>query len=198
MATRYSDVDLMLLKRWGDVKALREAFDGLRERITETMEGVLEKVSTAVQEKGFHSDHHVKWPSFAFWKPEWENRKKEPGVYFDILDFTPVECGKDVADHPTLWCMTDTFDQLRMRESGEDFGRTLRAAMSPELLARWDHEIDLSEYPLGRSYLGVSESDRVAMMMEPEKLTTFLLACVQDAGEVISFVDETLKKMTRR
>ena len=40
MASRYTDVDLMILKRWDEVKALREAFDDLVDRMQDMIEAI--------------------------------------------------------------------------------------------------------------------------------------------------------------
>ena len=68
MASRYTDVDLMILKRWDEVKALREAFDDLVDRMQEIVEASLQKVSTAVAERGLSSEFDLKRPSIWFWK----------------------------------------------------------------------------------------------------------------------------------
>ena len=60
MASRYTDVDLMILKRWDEVKALREAFDDLLGRIEDIVEASLQKVSTAVLERGLSSEFDTK------------------------------------------------------------------------------------------------------------------------------------------
>lgn len=199
MASRYTDVDLMILKRWDEVKALREAFDDLVDRFEDVVEVSLQKVSTAVSESGLSSDFDTKRPSIWFWKREWETRKKEPGIYFQLFDFVPADYGKAVEDYPSMWFMTDEFSKLKMRESSEDFGRPVRAALSPELLTKWSHEdADLSDSPLGRECHEVSESDRVRLVAEPDALGKFIIDRVDEFMELIPAIDQALQKMTRR
>ncbi len=199
MATRYTDVDLMILKRWDEVKALREAFDDLRGRIEDVLDVALQKVSTAVSERGLSSDFDTKRPSVWFWRRDWETRKKEPGIYFQLFDFVPTDYGKAVEDFPSMRFMTDEFSKLRMRESSEDFGRALRAALSPELLKKWGHEdAHLSESPLGRECIEVSESDRVRLVAEPDALGKFIIDRVDEFMELVPAIDQALQKMTRR
>jgi hypothetical protein len=199
MASRYTDVDLMILKRWDEVKALREAFDGLVDRMQDVVEASLQKVVTAASEKGLSSDINLKRPSIWFWKREWENRKKEPGVYFELFDFAPAEYGKDVEESPSMWLMTDQFSRLRMREASEDFGRAVRSALTPELSAKWGHEdADLSDSPLGRACLEISEADRVHLVGEPEDLYKFLTERLDEFVELAPAVDQALQKLTRR
>ena len=199
MVNRYTDVDLMILKRWDEVKALREAFDDLLGRIEETVEASLQKVSTTASEREVSSAFDLKRPSIWFWKREWETRKKEPGIYIEVSDFVPVDYGKAVEDCPSMWFMTDEFSKLKMRESSEDFGRAVRAALSPELLTKWSHEdADLSDSPLGRDCTDVSESDRVRLVAEPGALGKFVIDRVDEFMELVPAIDQALQKMTRR
>lgn len=199
MASRYTDVDLMILKRWDEVNALREAFEDLLGRIEDVLEVSLQKVSTAVSERGLSSEFDTKRPSMLFWKRDWETRKKEPGIYFQVFDFVPADYGKAVEDHPSMWFTTDEFSKLKMRESSEEFGRAVRASLSPELLKKWSHEdADLSESPLGRECIEVSESDRVRLVAEPDALGKFIIDRVDEFMELIPAIDQALQKMTRR
>ena len=50
-------------------------------------------------------------------KREWENRRKEPGIYFELFDFAPTEYGKDIESHPSMWVMTDEFSRLKAAKS---------------------------------------------------------------------------------
>jgi hypothetical protein len=199
MANRYTDVDLMILKRWDEVKALRQAFNDLLERIEDFVEASLQKVTTIASERGLSSVSYPKMPTISFWKSEWVTRKKEEGIYFLVQDFVPPECGKAVKDYPSMWLMTDEFSKLKMRESSEDFGRALRAALSPELLTKWSHkDVDLSESPLGRDCTDVSESDRVLLVAEPDTLVKFIIERMDEFMELVPAIDQTLQKMTRR
>jgi hypothetical protein len=199
MASRYTDVDLMILKRWDEVKALREAFDDLVDRMQDIVEASLQKVSIALSEKGLPSYFDLKQPSIWFWKREWETRKKEPGIYLMVSDFVPADYGKAVEDFPSMRFMTDEFSKLKMRESSEEFGRAVRAALSPELLTKWSHEdADLSESPLGRECTEVSESDRVRLVADPDALGRFMIERVDEFMELVPAIDQALQKMTRR
>jgi hypothetical protein len=199
MASRYTDVDLMIFQRWDEVKALREAFDDLIDRMQDVLEGGLQKIGVVAAGRGLSSDFSLKRPSIWFWKHDWENRKKEPGVYFELFDFAPADYGKDVEEYPSMWFATDEFARLRMRESSEDFARAVKAALSPELLTKWSHEdADLSDAPLGRECHEVSESDRVRLVAEPEALGKFVMECLDDFMELAPAIDQALEKMTHR
>lgn len=199
MASRYTDVDRMILKRWDEVQALREAFDDLVDRMQDIVEASLQKVATTALERGLSSEFDLKRPSIRFRKREWETRKREPGIYFDVLDFVPADYGKAVGDHPSMWFMTGEFSKLKMRESSEDFGRAVRAALSPELLKKWsDEDADLSDSPLGRECQEVSEADRVRLVADPDELGKFIIARLDEFMELAPAIDQALQKMTRR
>jgi hypothetical protein len=199
MASRYTDVDLMILKRWDEVKALRGAFDDLVDRIQDTVEVALQNAVNVTSEKGLSSEFDLKRPSIWFWKREWANRKNEPGVYFQVLDFVPKECGKSGREHPSMWLVTDEFSNLKMRENGDDFGRAVKAALSPELLTKWNHhEAEPARSPLGLEYEAVSESDRVNLVANPDDLGKFIIERVDEFRELVPAVEQTLQKMTRK
>ncbi len=152
----------MILKRWEDVKALRDAFDDLVDRMRDIVEESLQKVSVALSERGLLSDFDPKRPSLWFWKEGWETRRKEPGIYFEVFDFVPSAYGKAVEDHPSIWLITEAFAKLKMQESSEDFGKALRSALAPEVLKKWNHpDVDLSDSPLGKDCDDVTNADRV-------------------------------------
>lgn len=200
MASRYTDVDLMILKRWDEVQALREAFNDLIGRMRDVVEVSLQKVSVAVlAERGLSSDFDIKQPSIWFWKREWETRKREEAIAIGVFFFVPTDYGKGIEEHPSIWLQTRDFSKLRMRENSEEFGRAVRTALSPELLTKWSHEeADLSESPLGRDCTDVSESDRVRLVAEPDALCKFIIDRVDESMELIPAIDQALQKMTRR
>jgi hypothetical protein len=75
MASRDTDVDLMIFRRWDEVKALREAFDDLVERMQDIVEASLQKVAVVATEKGLSSDVNLKRPSIWVWKRDWEGAR---------------------------------------------------------------------------------------------------------------------------
>ena len=116
-----------------------------------------------------------------------------------MFDFVPSDYGRDVEDCPSMWVMTDEFSRLKMRESSEEFGRALRAALSPELLTKWSHDdADVSESPLGRDCTDVSEADRVRLVGDLEALGKFIIERVDEFMELVPAIEQALLKMTRR
>jgi hypothetical protein len=199
MVTRYTDVDLMILKRWDEVNGLREAYDHLLGRIDEVVETSVQKASVAASELGWSSDYDLKRPTMWFWKREWATKKNESGVCIQLFDFVPADCGKGVEDHPSMWLITSDWSKLRMHESSEEFGRAVRASLPPELQTKWRHdESDVSESPLGRHCTDISESDRVRLVADPDALNAFIMQRIEEFTELVPAIDEALKTMTRR
>jgi len=199
MANRYTDVDLMILRRWDEVVSLRSAFDELLGRMEEIVEVSLQKVCIVVSGRKLSAEFDAKQPSIWFWKQEWQTRKKEPAMYFELLDFAPAEYGRLTYDHPSMWFMLDSFSKLKTRESSEDFGRIVRASMPHGLLKKWDHDdVDLSESPLGRECIEISESDRVHFVADPDALIKFVIERLDEFMELVPTIDQVLQRMTRR
>lgn len=132
-------------------------------------------------------------------RPNWENRRQEPGLYFMICDFVPYDCGKDAEDHPSIWLMTDQLTRLRLVGSSEDFGRALHREASPELLTRWRHvDADLNDSPFGRDCTDTSERDRVGLISDPDSLVKFIGERLDEVAALVPIVDQVLAKTGRR
>ena len=198
MANRYTDVDLMLLKRWDEVKGLREAFDELLDRMQDMIERALGKVENAAAEREFLCEFDSKQPAVYFWKKEWATRSKEACIYFHLSDFAPIEFGKVEKDHPTMWLIVEDLRRLKIRESHEDFAKVLKAGLAPELLVRWNHEDADSDSPLGKECSDVSDEDRVHLVTDSEALTKYAIDRLDEFAELVPAIDQALQKMTRR
>lgn len=198
MAVRYTDVDQMIFKRWDEVKALQGAFEELVDRMQDVVEASLQRVATDASEQGWTADCNEKRPSIWFWKREWQNKRQEPAIYFEIFDFVPEDYGKDVGACPSVWFMTDEFSRLKVRESSEEFGKALRAALSPELLKKWAHaDADISDSPVGLDLEKVTEADRLRLAADPDALSAFIKEHLAEAvSELGPAIDQALQKMT--
>lgn len=197
MAVRYTDVDVMLLNRWEEVSALREAFDELLGRMTSVVELALQRAIAHINEKGFHANADAKFPCLAFWKPEWVNRK-EDGIYGEIVGFAPGQFGKRSYPHPQTLLNVEDFGALRMVESPAQFSGALNKALNDDLRSAWSHQGDVAVTPLGREYLEVAERDRVLLMRDSMQLAAFLTARFDEFTELEPFIAEVLRRMTKR
>jgi hypothetical protein len=187
----------MLLSRWEEVSALREAFDELLTRMNSIVEVGLQRAVTYINEKGLEAYSDPKAPLLSFWKRDWVNRKDD-GIYGKIVGFTPEEFAREVFPHPTVFLVTEDFAALRMAESVEDFGKAVRASLTDDQRALWNHDVDLDVHPVGREYADVAEADRVRLVSDPEALANFLISRVDEFMALVPTIDAALGRMTRR
>ena len=199
MANRYTDVDLMLLERWDEVKGLREAFSELLDRMRDAVEHALGKVKSAALERGFSCEFDSKQPIVYFWKKEWATRSNEACIYFELSDFAPIEYGKVEGDHPAMWLIVEDLRRLKIRESHEDFAKVLKAELAPtDLLDKWKHDDADSDSPLGKECSDVSDEHRVHLVTEPEAFIKYVIERLDEFAELVPAIDQALQKMARR
>lgn len=162
------------------------------------VEETLTSLVTEFAEKGVSADYNAKQPVIWFWQPSWANRKKEAAISLDLFGFVPDEYGRDVGAHPCLWFSTDDFSTLRFRETPEDFGKALRAALPPELQMKWQHpDSDLADTPLGLELTNVTDADRLRLVADPAAMSVFIKEHATAAlAELSPTVNEVLSKMT--
>ncbi len=189
---RYTDVDRLLLERWTEVVALRSAFDGLLDRMRETIEGGGMKANRWVEERGWKMDFGAKDPYIDFYRPEWE-RRGEAALYFRIGDFAPTEYGAVDNDHPYTWLLTGDLGRLKLSEAERGaFGRELRKALGAEA-SKWDHrDCNDAAEPIGRFHEQISDLDRVRWMSHPDELTQFLTSSMEEAMALAPTIDTVL------
>lgn len=197
MAVQYTDVDLMLLKRWEEVSALREAFDDLMGRMHAVVETALQQAMTHLSEKGLVGHIDSKAPSLSFWKPHWVNRKDD-GIYGKIVGFVPDECAREVFSHPTVYLITEDFSALRMAERVEQFETEVRKALTDEQRAAWSYDVESGVNPVGREYAEVSDMDRVGLASDADALAGFLRQRIDEFVELVPGIDAALAQMTRK
>lgn len=198
MPHRYTDVDRMILGRWTEVVGLRDAFDELLGRMKDVLDETLRKVSAQASERGWVCDYDVKTPEICFWKKEWETRtSKEAQVYFHVSAFAPFEYGRSREEHPYLSLQTEGLSRLKIRDR-EAFGREVRAALSPDLRAKWEAGAgDLGEAPVGIVHRDIDEAQRVHWMAEPGQLVHFLVERLNECEELVPAVNKALAKCGR-
>jgi hypothetical protein len=197
-AVRYTDVDRLILDRWSEVVALREAFDGVLDRMRGTVEAGIVKAERWASERGYRTESDIKTPTLDVWRPDWENKRREPALWVRVGDFAPHEYGSVEQDHPWVWWFTEDLSKLKLSEVDRiAFARQLRGELG-STLSRWDHhECNESDTPLGRYCSDVSDAQRVKWMTSPEDLAAFLVAAVEDAMTLAPAVDTTLARFRK-
>jgi hypothetical protein len=76
----------------------------------------------------------------------------------------------------------------------EAFGRSVRAALPTEVLARWQADgVSLDESPLGKAHLDVTEDQRIEWMGAPAKLEVFLCSALDQCSEIVPAIDQAVQ-----
>ena len=195
MNTHYTDVDRMILTRWEEVGALREAYDGLLGRMTSTIDSACARAGAWLQEQGYEWNHNAKYPGIWAWKSAWEKPRGEPLITLEITDFAPLGFGKVSRPTPYLWISTVGLERLKLKETDRiRFARELKATLGPAV-AKWDHAAgDEASDPLGRYCTEVSDMQRIDLVSHPAGLVNFFEKGFQELVALVPAIDETLKK----
>jgi hypothetical protein len=196
MNAHYTDVDRMILSRWNEVAALQDAYDSLLDRMEKTISSANDRVGAWLTEQGYQWEADARQPYINAWKKDWEKPKGQPLVHFQVADFTPIGYGKATTPHPFLWLFIDGLDRIRFKEDDcRKFSKELRAAVGPQLLAKWDHQEtdDVSE-PLGRYCTDITESGRLDLVSHPSKLVEFVESGFLELFELTDAVNDILRK----
>ncbi|HYN10604.1 MAG TPA: hypothetical protein VES67_24685 [Vicinamibacterales bacterium] len=190
-------MDRLILERWTDVVALREAFDELLDRMSDTVEGAILKAERWAGERNWGVDHGLKDPYLDVYKQDW-TRKREAVLYFRISEFAPHEYGDVTSDHPWVWLMTEELARFKLSESDRiQFARELRGALGADA-SRWDHRdtVEASE-PLGQYYTSIRNADRIRWMSHPDELTEFLTDSMEEAMALAPTIDGVLARFRK-
>lgn len=195
MNTPYTDVDRLMLDRWAEVNAMREAYDELLEKMTDMVNAASNRAGAWLGENGYEWDGDEKHPWLRAWRRDWEKPKGEPMVWLEIADFAPMGFGRVEAAHPWLWVMTGQLDRLKLREADRvRFARDLKAMLGPAA-AKWEHaDCDDESEPLGRYCTEVTDQQRLEMLVHPARLVEFLEAGFKELFELEPAISETLKR----
>jgi hypothetical protein len=194
MTGHYNDVDMMILRRWDEVMALREPYDDLLDHMRDTIEPVCEKVAEWLESERYEYSYDVKDPSISAWKPAW-GRKNDGFITLVISEFAPLGYGRVRAETPYLWLMTGELERLKMKEATRiQFARDLKSTLG-SAASSWEHEdADEASEPLGRYCSDFSDTKRVDLMTHPSKLVDFLKEGFAALFELAPAIDATLAK----
>jgi hypothetical protein len=185
----------MILSRWSEVAALREAYDDLLDRMEATIESVFERVGPWFEQQGYEWKYDTKFPAIWAWKSNWEKPRGEPLVTLEVTELAPLGYGKVERPHPQLWVGIEGLERIKLREADRvRFARDLKAALGP-LAATWDHvDCDETVDPLARYRTDLAEPQRVELVSQPARLVEFLEASFTELFELVPAIEQTLTK----
>jgi hypothetical protein len=197
MRTTYTDVDRLILERWHDTMNLFEAYEQLEDRVQDSIDEVGERLAQWGLERDYTIETDAKKAEYYAYKGSWMNRRRDDAlVYVCVASFAPLGFRKIKEAHPSLWVCIDGF---RMKGvDREEFGRELRTALG-EQAKEWRHE-DASDadWPVGKALVEVTDSERVQLITDPERLYTFATGAFEQLFALSDVIDQTLAKFRAR
>jgi len=194
MPTTYTDVDRLLLERWNDTRGLLEAYEELQDRMHDVIGEVGERLSEWAQPQGYIVDTEAKTPAFSAYRSTWLSRRRDtPLVFLQLANFAPIGYRRVKESHPDLWVYTENLQILRLKEPERvQFSRDLRAQLG-DAVAEWKHDdSNDADYPLGKELSAVSDTDRIRLVSEPEKLFAFATDALTSAFVLSEAIEKTI------
>jgi hypothetical protein len=200
MPTTFTDVDLLILQRWDDARGFLEAYEELQDRMHDLIQEVGERLEQWAESRACTVEVDAKTPQYCVYKTAWMNRRKDDAlVYYSLLDFAPVGYRRVKEAHPSIWVHTDNLNMLKLKEPERiQFARALRNRLG-DTAKSWQHaEVKDAEYPLGKALTQISDTDRVQMVADPERLFGFAVATFEEAFALSDAIDQTLAEFRPR
>jgi hypothetical protein len=165
-----SQVDSMLLGRWADAVAFREAMADLEDRLAAGLETAAESLRPWLEEQGYgFLDIESKYARVNVARSGWINRKsKQPWVWFTLDALLPHGYRKVQEDRPLVWVVTRNLER--------DDRVTFQGHLASKIVGKeadWVNEDCGRDYPLGRYLTAPSDRERLALALAPESLASF-------------------------
>jgi len=170
MTENVDHVDAVLLKRWTEAVALREAMTELEERLSVRLERTAESLQPWLEEQGYtFVELEAKYARVNVARTSWMNKKRQqPWVWFALGALFPYGFRKVQEEHPLVWVMTYNLEK--------DDRRTFQEHLTNRLKGKggdWINENCGRDYPAGRYISSHGDRERLALAQTPEALVTF-------------------------
>jgi hypothetical protein len=163
-------IDAILMKRWADAVAFRNALTDLEGRLAERLEAAAELLRPWLDELGYSFvDVDSKWANIIVARSGWINRKtKKPRVYVAADALLPYGFRKVEEENPSVWIFSwglDRDDRVAFREQLTERlkGKT----------GGWLNEHCEREAPAGRYITTHGDRERLELARSPEALAAF-------------------------
>lgn len=168
----FPKVESVLMNRWQDAVAFREAMGDFEVHVDASLKEATESLRPWLREQGFEFlEVEPKYACLNIARSGWINSKtKQPWVWFVLDAVLPYGYRKVQEDRPGIWLDT------------RNLGREDRSAFQGHLLARlggreaeWVTEDCNRDYPVGRHLAEArSDAERLALALEPEAFCLFM------------------------
>jgi hypothetical protein len=193
VAHRLTELDNLLLERWSDATALRDALVDLEERLESSLEAVASRLHPWLKEPGYplfqvESKYAALSIAKASWAPEGSIRKARVTCVFGAL--FPYGYRHVDDDHPYLWVGAGGLS----RDEREEFQARLAERLSG-LPDRWINDDVSDDYPAGMYIASHGEKERVELARSEEALEAFIKAHIGKLIAIGNEVDAVLAEL---
>jgi len=173
MSHIYTEVDRLLLNRWGHVMALLQAHRDIQPRIEQVIEATSSRLKPWAAAHGYEVSGTPREARFDLWLPTWADRKRGPKVRLTIGGFCPRGFRKVDEEHPYLWVHTD-LENFKVKEPERvAFASRVRARLGMTAQEWVHHNTDDSWAPFGRYLESYDDAARAELVSSPDALYAF-------------------------
>jgi hypothetical protein len=170
MTENVGQVDAVLLKRWTDAVALRDAMTELEGRMSERLEKAAQSLQPWLEEQGYSFlEVEAKYARMNIARTSWmQKTRKQPWVWFSLDALFPYGFRKVQEEHPLVWVMTYNLEKDDRRVFQEHLTNRLRGKGGD-----WINEDCGRDYPAGHYIVTHSDRERLALAQAPEAIASF-------------------------
>jgi hypothetical protein len=169
MTETLTEVDAVLLSRWPDAVAFRDAMAELEERLGARLEAAAESLRPWLDEQGYgFLETEAKYARINVARSSWLNKKKQPWVWLTLDALFPYGYRKVQEEHPFVWVDARNLEKEDRSIFQEHLTNRLRGKEGD-----WLNEDCNRDHPAGRYIVSHGDRQRVALAQAPETLASF-------------------------
>ena len=170
MTDNVGQVDAVLLKRWTDAVALREAMTELEGRMSERLEKAADSLRPWLDEQGYSFvEVEGKYARVNVARANWMNKKRQqPWVWFALDALFPYGFRRVQEENPLVWVLTSNLEKDDRGVFQEHLTNRLRGKGGD-----WINEDCGRDYPAGHYILTHGDRERLALAQGAEAIASF-------------------------
>jgi hypothetical protein len=188
MSEALTDVDVLLLDRWADATALRDAIKELEDRLGDRFEATGDRLRAWVRSRGFEViaiDKRTAWIAVA--KPAWMTKANDELVSVSVGAVLPYGYRRVQDEHPYVW--------VGVGHLNEDEQQAFNNALAGRLKGlpdAWLNDECTEDFPAGLMLSSVADPERVKLAQSEEDLEAFIKTALEKAMSIEVHIDAAL------
>src|SRR5688572_7024139 len=172
MTESLTDVDTLLLDRWGDTVGLRDAIKELEDRLADRLEAVAERLRPWLMNQGYVLlDVEKRYATVNVGKASWMKDPEEALIYISIASLFPFGYRRVDEEHPSVWLLSDGLPKPEQEIFQAEVLKRLKNR--PE---EWINEDCDQDGPAGRYIRSHGDVERACLAQSQEALEKFIKA----------------------